>query len=474
MLRASVGAYRFGLRRPGVGGEALAGAILAAIAVMVELAHPMRLYEPRVRAAIETTVTISAVITAALLLVRFDDKRQRGDLMLIGALAAVSLSDFAFSAIPAVTGYGAALAGTGANLGSEMLVAIAFAAVAFAPRTRVEGSSRRPVTLAALAGVATVALGELIGLAAGGGSASVAPHASGLAAAALSLAVAVASSATLLAAGIRFAWHGAGDDREAGLLAAAAFVLAAARLQYLAIPTIGGGWVTPRDGARLVAYALLLAVAVRKSAKARRSATRAAVTAERQRIARELHDGLAQDLAFIVAYSDRLASELGAEHQLTIAARRAFAASRGVMVDLAASTAPTTLDALRSVANELASRFDVHVEVRSDPDRVTGCGAELDPRDREHVVRIAREAIVNAIRHGHARHIMVELGSRGSEHLLRVSDDGQGIESPETRTSDGTAGFGIPGMRARAKSVGGTLVAGAGPGGGTAVEVLTS
>ena len=454
----------------------MAGAVVAAIAVMAELLHPARLHDPGVRAAIETTITICALMSAALLLVRFNDKRELSDLMLLGALAAVSLSDFAFSALPAITGRGAALSGTGANIGCEALVAIAFGAAAFAPRTRLVGSSRWPLSLAALVGLGTIALGELIGLVSGGASTSMAARASGLAAAAqhpVSLAVAVASSAVLLAAGVGFASRG-GDDREAGLLAAAAFVLAAARLQYLAMPTIAPSWVTPRDGARVVAYALLLAVALHKSARTRQAATRAAVTAERHRIARELHDGLAQDLAFIVAHSDRLASELGAGPQLTIAARRALAASRGAMVDLAASTAPTTLAALRSVADELANRFDVQVDVRPAADSAAGYRADLDPREREQVVRIAREAIVNAVRHGHARRITVELGARGSEHLLRVSDDGHGIESPETRTRDDGGGFGIPAMRARAESVGGRLVARAGTGGGTELEVLAS
>jgi len=395
--------------------------------------------------------------------------------MLLGAVAAVSLSDFAFSGLPAITGSGQMPSQTGAQVACEGLMAIAFAAAAFAPRTRVDRSSRRPVALAALVGLGAVTLGELIGAAAGRASTSMAPRASGLAAAAqhpVALAVAIASGATLIGAGVAFSCRDGNDDPAAGLLAAAAFVLAATRLQYLAVPTVGASWVTPGEGARFVAYALLLAAAVRKSTRSRHAATRAAVWVERQRIARELRDGLGQDLAFIAAHTDQLATELGVEHHLTIAARRALAVSGGGIVDLAASTAPTTLAALESVADELASRFDVQVDVQAEVDPAAGDYADLDPIAREHVVRIAREAIVNAVRHGGARHVTVELGSKGSEQLLRVADDGHGIGSSAIRAVDGSGGFGLPTMRARAETVGGWLEARPGNGGGTEVEVL--
>src|ERR1700734_2359817 len=67
-----------------------------------------------------------------------------------------------------------------------------------------------------------------------------------------------------------------------------------------------------------------------------------ALSQERTRLARELHDGLAQDLAFIAVSAQGLEPELGPRHPLVIAARRALDASRGLMADLAARSAPTT------------------------------------------------------------------------------------------------------------------------------------
>jgi signal transduction histidine kinase len=217
---------------------------------------------------------------------------------------------------------------------------------------------------------------------------------------------------------------------------------------------------------------LLLTIAVRRYADMRTGAAHAALVAERERIARDLHDGLAQDLAFIAAHGERLAAQFGAEHPLVIAARRALAVSRGTIVDLSASTAPTTAGALLSVADELERRFQVKVDVDV-AGAADGGAVELDPVDREAVVRIAREAMVNAIKHGEASRISVELGSLQSARLLRVTDDGCGIGRPVARSCDGS-GVGLPTMRARAESLGGRLVARPGPAGGTQVEVLVS
>ena len=84
-----------------------------------------------------------------------------------------------------------------------------------------------------------------------------------------------------------------------------------------------------------------------------------ALNEERTRLARDLHDGLAQDLAFIALYAQGLEPDLGSEHPLVIAARRALDASRGLIADLAARSAPTTGAALALVANELGRRFGV-------------------------------------------------------------------------------------------------------------------
>jgi signal transduction histidine kinase len=210
----------------------------------------------------------------------------------------------------------------------------------------------------------------------------------------------------------------------------------------------------------MLAYALFFAAALRQEAAIRRTIAKAAAAAERQRIARDLHDGLAQDLAFIAAHGDRIAQEAGEDHPLAIAARRALAVSRGAIADLSAAEASTSTAALRQVAVELEVRFGVRISIQADE-------LQLPRNARENVVRIAREAMVNAAK-ADARHITVSLRRSGDLSVLRVLDDGLGIENGlEERP-----GFGLRAMRERAASLGGGLTARSGRDGGTELEVV--
>jgi len=218
----------------------------------------------------------------------------------------------------------------------------------------------------------------------------------------------------------------------------------------------GGIWLTALLGA------WCLHARFNQEAAIGRSLAEAAAARERRRIARDLHDGLAQDLAFIAAHGDRLAQESGAEHPLAIAARRALAVSRGAIAELSADEAPSTGEALREVAAELAGRFDIHVEVRAERIAVTST-------DREDVVRIAREAIVNAARHGRAQNVVVSLIRAQDKVVLTVRDDGVGIGATGAPLG---GGFGFRSMRERAAALGGRLTARAPADGGTELELV--
>jgi signal transduction histidine kinase len=282
----------------------------------------------------------------------------------------------------------------------------------------------------------------------------------------LATTVSVMCCLALLASAFGFAVRGREGDRAAGLLAAAALCLAGAQLGRLGLGVAPPGWVTPTDALRVVGYGLLLATAVGIYRRSQDQVARDALSAERRRIARELHDGLAQDLACIATHSERLAREFGADHPLAIAATRALAASRGQIVDLEASHASTTEAALREIAAEMSTRHNVNVNVLVD----RAVNPERSEHERRELVRIAREAIANAVRHGGARNVNVRLGSRRDDLLLRVSDDGCGFGG--SRRTAGT-GLGMRTMRARAKSVGGRLVTRTADSGGAEVEVLS-
>jgi signal transduction histidine kinase len=261
------------------------------------------------------------------------------------------------------------------------------------------------------------------------------------------------SFAGLMICAYGFVYRRRHGDRDALLLAGAAFLLAVSQLSRLTVAVAPAGWITIADVLRAGTYLLVLAVSVRQYRDSQAQKARDAISAERRRIAQDLHDGLAQDLAFIAAHSDRLAREYGSDHPLALAAQRALAASRGKIMDLEGSTASDTEGALRQVAGELAWRFGVQVGVQVD-----GSGrVDYRPAERRELVRIAREAIVNAIRHGGARRITVSLGSANDELLLRVIDDGCGLEAATSETA-GT-GLGMQTMRERARKLGGQLTA---------------
>jgi signal transduction histidine kinase len=259
-------------------------------------------------------------------------------------------------------------------------------------------------------------------------------------------------------------------ERSVDLLAATAGVLVAGlalticALQLSVALTTSSTFAALEAGLAVVAAggALLAIVALRRRACRTQEAVEEAVAEERRRLARDLHDGLAQDLALIALHGDLMARERGAEHPLALAARRAIAASRGTIADLAAMDARTTAEALKRVAAELAQRHHVQVTVRADDTPIKG-------RERDALVRIAREAIVNAIQHGQAREVVVSLQVRDHQLVLSIDDDGRGIDKHADNQPG--RGLGMPAMRERARLIGGHLVAKRREPGGTRIEV---
>jgi hypothetical protein len=147
-------------------------------------------------------------------------------------------------------------------------------------------------------------------------------------------------------------------------------MLAAAGAQFLRVPTVFADWVTPRDGARVVAFALLLGAAWCRYEKLRRDEVSAAMSSERERIARDLHDGLAQDLVCITTQGQRLDCHLEPGHPLMLASRDALAEVRGIIAELTGSIAPSTADTgtPRTITRELERRLDIKVSRGTDPE----------------------------------------------------------------------------------------------------------
>jgi signal transduction histidine kinase len=148
-------------------------------------------------------------------------------------------------------------------------------------------------------------------------------------------------------------------------------------------------------------------------------------------------------------------------------ADEAIAEGRRAVYDLRSSTATTTdlSQAVRSLGEEFATEnsaaFNLVVE---------GAARNLNPVIRDELYLIAREALQNAFSHARANHIEAEITYGERAVRLRIRDDGEGI--PAQILEEGRPGhYGLPGMRERAKQVGGKLDFWSRAGAGTEIEL---
>ncbi len=220
-----------------------------------------------------------------------------------------------------------------------------------------------------------------------------------------------------------------------------------------------------------VAVALMAFKAVGLAAQraSRRRATlvsvaEGAAAGERRRVARDLHDGIAQDLALIAAYSEQITAAMGPGHPVVTAARRALAISRSTIAELSDPPGATPPEMLGALARELADRFGISIEIDAP------AHLQLAPAARHHVTRILREAVSNAVRHGGAKNVAVTITQARDKVGLRVADDGRSAHREDARTE--VEGFGKRSMRERALALGGELEFRRTPAGGTELEVV--
>jgi signal transduction histidine kinase len=196
---------------------------------------------------------------------------------------------------------------------------------------------------------------------------------------------------------------------------------------------------------------------------------RALATAEeRQRIAREIHDGVAQDIASLGYLVDDLAATTDvpatrqAAHQLRADLSRVVGELRLSIFDLRHDIdhASTLEYALSDYAHEVGARSKLNVHLDLD-ERAARLPADVETE----LLRIAQEAITNARKHANAGNLWVRLSSDDSTLSMSVEDDGVG--GPELRNGH----YGLRIMRERAKRIGAHLSIAERPDGGTAVAV---
>jgi signal transduction histidine kinase len=196
------------------------------------------------------------------------------------------------------------------------------------------------------------------------------------------------------------------------------------------------------------------------------------VVEERNRLARELHDAVAQKL-FSLRLTARAAAALATHdpvrtvaelEQVERLAGEALAELRTVIFELrpADLTGDGLLPSLRKHVEVLDRAHAAELTFSADP------SIALTGKAEAVVFRVAQESLYNALRHAHAARIAVRLSTSGRHVILEVYDDGGGFD---VAAENGRDGLGLTSMRDRAMSVGGSLAIGPGPGGGTLVRL---
>jgi hypothetical protein len=348
-------------------GPAVAVAVVTGILVALELLRPVHGIDAGARAAVETAIAIAAVFTARLLIDIFDRSHQLRELLFILGVFSLALAGFSDWAGPMVASGRSPASGGAVRLGAELIGAVALAAAALVPRTSTVKPLRGLPRAGVMLGVGVVAAGTLlanvIAVHSDTSPSNAATAAGG--ASAVAVGVQVLAAVVLAVASLAFVARSWRAEGGTGLLAAASLLLAAAGVQFVTVPTVPADWVTPREGMRLVAFALLLGGICLRYAKVQRSRTHTAVCAVREEILRDLHDGLAQDLACITTQAQRLDCYLGPEDPFMLATRSACAELRAVIMDL---TAPPSEAAVHGearhvdvVSSRRAGNLVVHV-----------------------------------------------------------------------------------------------------------------
>jgi signal transduction histidine kinase len=204
------------------------------------------------------------------------------------------------------------------------------------------------------------------------------------------------------------------------------------------------------------------------------------VLAERERLARELHDTVAQGFISVVTQLESAeqvldADQPGATDQARTRLRTARETARGSLEELRRSVRALRPDLLESASLpqallELVRRWSDEVGIPAEL-RTTGAPAPLHPDAELALLRIAQEALTNVRRHARASRVVITLSFLDDLVTLDVDDDGVGFAAggpaePQLR-ADG--GFGLIGMRERLAAAGGTLAIESAPGQGTTI-----
>jgi signal transduction histidine kinase len=421
--------------------------------------------------ALDSAETVVALVAAFLVYGRYRISRSIRDLVLVYALALLGCVNLAFSVVPDVISTPRPhTLSTWSAVTARLLGAAAFASSVFLPN-RFSRFVRRPALTVIVSVAGSVIFAVLIvtflqPFLSADVDLGISPETSSR--------PNLGSHPLLMAAnGVQVLLYGlaaVGFTRRAqetgdellSWLGAASTLAAWARVNYVLYPSLYSQWLYTGDLLRTGFYLTLLIGEAREIHRYWRRLAQVEVLEERRRMARDLHDGLAQELAYIVAQCRRLARTQSSDDviRLEAAARRALNESR-IAIDALTITQEEPLDVqVMKVVEDVAHRSGVSVRFELES------GLDPSPKVRETVLRVTREAVTNAVSHGGARVVTVFVHDDAGIHL-RVVDDGGGFDVAAPRR-----GFGLTSMRERVEGAGGSFAVHSTPGKGTEIEVL--
>jgi signal transduction histidine kinase len=427
--------------------------------------------QPEFQAALEMAASLIALLAAFLAFGRIRRRRRLTDFALACALGVIALSNLSFGTVATLAGLGGSNFLAWSAVIGRTLGCMLFAVAAFVPSRRLRHIGQAQVAAVACmtGGLALlVLLGWLYAAhlpvamstvqsarSPGGPPLDAAPELLGLEL----LAAVVAALAVIgyLRRSRRL------DDEFFGWLAVAAVFGSAAHLNYFLYPSVYADVFSVADAFRLCFYLVLLIGSMREIWSYWLALSEAMVVSERRRIACDLHDGLAQELAYLTRNLESLDGRVDHEtlSRLRHATDRARLESQLAITKLAVADRPPVGKTLAQVVGDLAKRFDIALALDIEPDTRLSAGRS------DALVHIACEALTNAARHSGAVQVSLSLERRESRVRLRVSDSGSGFDPAAP-----AAGFGLTSMRERARSVGGELRISSRPGHGTMLEAV--
>jgi len=441
-----------------LGGEilliSLLGASLALFVARRDLQTEVNL--PELRLVLQTVAAFAAGIIALLTGVRYSVEGRRLDLLLCTGFLVASVSTLAFSIIPALNGHPIHRPEAWAAVIGRLL---SWVLIATAPFVRGRSGPRALANTAIAAGL-VILLSWLALRSSGADLPILDPKAEtpGLLTGSLA-ALALLNLLALVGFGKRFYERREDLDRW---LALGSTLMLFASLHLIFTPVLATSSVSRGDFLRLLAYGLLLAGAWRAISYAEFGR---AVAEERARVAREIHDGLAQYLFAVSTHATML--QHGAPPEETIAklkeaADAAQQEARFAILALSTAAGNAPFDAaLRRYVEFLTADGRLEVDLEIDP------AVRLAPDEQIEVFRIVQEGLANVRKHANAHQAEVVIGLRDGDRFVSVRDDGEGFDGHATE-----AGQGLKNIRARTETIEGGFTLTSRPGFGTALEVV--